>query len=148
MFGWPAHTGRPAVATSAECCYACADTPGCNVWNFCPLTQGCGTGCTAAKFGPNPGATYVRMLCSCSELPSMHASCPSCLTSQCLLAQVPDSSNLYGPRFRFGTAPYSHDPLHYIPDSSVQCLASGKFPLCATRSPAVSTPRLPEPCKP
>ena len=59
MFGWPAHTGRPAVGTSAECCYACADTPGCNVWNFCPLPQGCGAGCTAAKFGPNPGATYV-----------------------------------------------------------------------------------------
>ena len=31
MFGWPAHTGRPAVATAADCCYACADTPGCNV---------------------------------------------------------------------------------------------------------------------
>ena len=59
MFGWPAHTGRPAVGTSAECCYACADTPGCNVWNFCPLPQGCGAGCTAAKFGPNASATYV-----------------------------------------------------------------------------------------
>lgn len=31
MFGFPAHTGRPAVATAADCCYACTDTPGCNV---------------------------------------------------------------------------------------------------------------------
>ena len=52
MFGWPAHTGRPAIATAAECCYACADTPGCNIWNFCPQKGGCGTGCTVSKFGP------------------------------------------------------------------------------------------------
>ena len=52
MFGFPAHTGRPAVATAAECCYACADTPGCNIWNFCPKQAGCGMGCTASKFGP------------------------------------------------------------------------------------------------
>lgn len=60
MFGWPAHTGRPAVATAAECCYACADTPGCNVWNFCPLKGGCGTGCTAAKFGPTGTQQQAR----------------------------------------------------------------------------------------
>ena len=66
MFGWPAHTGRPAVATAAECCYACADTPGCNVWNFCPRKGGCGIGCTAAKFGPTgtqeqAQASYVSL---------------------------------------------------------------------------------------
>ena len=73
MFGWPAHTGRPAVATAAECCYACADTPGCNIWNFCPLKGGCGTGCTAAKFGPTgtqeqARTSYVR--------PSPATACP------------------------------------------------------------------------
>lgn len=28
MFGMPAHTGRPAVASASDCCFACADTPG------------------------------------------------------------------------------------------------------------------------
>ena len=60
MYGMPAHTGRPAVATAAECCYACADTPGCNIWNFCPSFQGCGSGCTPAKFGPQATSSYVR----------------------------------------------------------------------------------------
>lgn len=60
MFGWPAHTGRPAVATAAECCYACADTPGCNIWNFCPKQAGCGTGCTASKFGPTGTAEQAQ----------------------------------------------------------------------------------------
>ena len=46
--------------------------------------------------------------------------------------QVPDPNNLYGPRFRFGASQYSHDPLHYLPGSSIQCIANGKFPLYAT----------------
>ncbi|KAG2487798.1 hypothetical protein HYH03_013642 [Edaphochlamys debaryana] len=33
---------RNMKATAAECCQSCADTPGCNIWVFCPRDQGCG----------------------------------------------------------------------------------------------------------
>ncbi|CAK0779819.1 hypothetical protein CVIRNUC_004861 [Coccomyxa viridis] len=114
MFGWPAHTGRPAVATAAECCYACADTPNCNTWNFCSKAGGCGSGCTSDKFGPNSDATYT-----------------------------PDPDNKYGPNFRFGNRPYAYNPLQYIPNSNVHCMDDGSFPFQTCTLKYSATPESP-----
>ena len=36
--------GHP-INTTQECCTACQQLAGCNVWTFCPYLQGCDSGC-------------------------------------------------------------------------------------------------------
>ena len=36
--------GHP-INTTAQCCAACQQRSGCNVWTFCPYLQGCDSGC-------------------------------------------------------------------------------------------------------
>ena len=59
-----AEAGATPVVSTADCCSACRQRQGCNVWTFCPLVAGCDNGC------PNYVATCalpvaMAMLCSC-----------------------------------------------------------------------------------
>ena len=54
------------INTAEDCCSACQERSGCNVWTFCPLPQGCDTGC------PNYVATCAPLLLACAcQLPCL-----------------------------------------------------------------------------
>lgn len=77
---WP---GQTMVRSPEECCLACHAWPGCNVFVFCPMNGGCGSGCNDAfkeaqgntndysKFGPNGSCVgddkYPQYFCTLKQ---------------------------------------------------------------------------------